>query len=127
MGLLDRYRKRRAIRTFSKRLGPALSARFGRTPHYTADQIGEVVASKTFRRHREFLAYACCLFMSQEDFEAMASAIDAPGGFETLRSEVFGIIGPGPAIAQPVSGAYADTFQGPSPGHFDAGDGGAGL
>jgi hypothetical protein len=127
MGLFDRYRKRRAIVAFSKRLGPALSERFGQTPYYTADQIGDVVSSRKFRRHREYLAYAYCLFMSQKDFDALDTGVDAPGGFDTLRSEAYGFIGPGPGIAQPASGAYGDSFQGPSPGDFDPGDGGSGL
>ncbi len=127
VGLFDGYRKRRAIKAFSKRLGPALCARFGQTSYYTADQIEDVVGSKKFRRHREYLIYAYCLFMSQKDFETTASGTDATGGFDTLRGEVYGIIGPGSGIAQPASGAYGDAFHGSSPGDFGAGDGGAGL
>lgn len=123
MGLFDRYRKRRAIRAFSKRLGPALSARFGRTPYYTADQIDDVVGSGKLRRHREYLAYAYCLFMSQKAFEAL----DAPDNFDALRSEAYDFIGPGPGIVQPGFGAYGDPIEGPSPGDFDSGDGGSGL
>lgn len=127
MGLLDRYRKRRAITAFSKRLGPALSERFGHTPYYTADQIGDVVRSGKFHRHREYLAYAYCLFMSQRDFESVDAGIDTPGDFSTLRSEAYALIGPGPGMAPAASGAHGDLFQGPSPGDFDAGDGGAGI
>lgn len=118
MEILDRYRKRRAIRAFSKRLGPALVARFGHTSHYSANQIDEV-ASGRFHRHREFLAYAYCLFMAPKDFEAMGGA----GDFDRLRGEVFEIIGPGPALGLPGQGAIGDAFQGPSPGDFDPGDG----
>lgn len=119
MGMLERYRKRRAIKAFSKGLGPALSVRFGRTSYYTADQIGDVVGSGKFRRHRDYLPYAYCLFMSRQDFEALGAA----GDFETLRGEAQGLIGPGPGIVSPVPGAHGDPFQGPSPGDFDAGDG----
>lgn len=127
MGLFDRNHKRRAIKVFSKRLGPALSERFGQTPYYTADQIGNVVNSGKFRRHREYLAYAYCLFMSQKDFDALDPDAAAPGDFDTLRGEAYGFIGPGLGIAHPASGAYGDPFQGPSPGDFDPGDGGSGL
>lgn len=127
MGLFDRYRKRRAIKAFSKRLGPALGERFGRTPYYTADQIGEIVGSRKFRRHGNYLAYAYCLFMSQKDFEALRPGLDTAGDFDTLRSEAFQTIGPGPGIAQPGFGAYGDAFQGPSPSDFDSGDGGSGF
>jgi hypothetical protein len=127
MGLFDRYRKRRAIKAFSRRLGPALRERFGRTPYYTADQIEDVVTSGKLRRHREYLAYAYCLFMSQKDFAALDAGVGDSGGFDTLRGEAFGFIGPGPGIAQPGAGAYGDAFQGPSPGDFDPGDGGSGL
>lgn len=127
MGLFDGYRKRRAIKAFSRRLGPALSARFGQTPYYTADQIEDVVGSKKFRRHRDYLVYAYCLFMSQKDFDATTSGSDASGGFDSLRAEAHGIIGPGAAALQPLSGAYGDAFQGPSPGDFGGGDGGTGL
>jgi hypothetical protein len=127
MGLLDRYRKRRAIRAFSKRLGPALSERFGHTSHYTADQIGDVVGSGKLRRHREFLAYAYCLFMSRKDFEALDTDVGASGDFESLRIEAFQFIGPGSGAVQPGPGAWGDASAGPSPGDFDAGDGGSGL
>ena len=123
MGMLDRYRKRRAIMAFSKRLGPALSERFGRTPYYTADQIGDVVGSDKFRRHREYLAYAYCLFMSQKDFEAMGG----PGDFDSLRGEAYEFIGPGPGIVSSHPGAYGDPFPGPSPGDGGPGDGGPGV
>ena len=75
MRMLDSYRKRRAIKAFSKGLGPALSERFGRTPFYTADQIGDVVGSGKFRRYRDYLPYAFCLFMSQKDFEALVPTV----------------------------------------------------
>ena len=120
MRMLDSYRKRRAIKAFSKGLGPALSERFGRTPYYTADQIGDVVGSGKFRRYRDYLPYAFCLFMSQKDFEALG-ADAAPGNFETLRGEAHAFIGPGPGIASPVPGACGDPF--PGPGDFDPGDG----
>lgn len=123
MSLFGSYRKRRAIRAFSKRLGAALSERFGRTPYYTADQIDDVVGSRKFRRHRDYLVYAYCLFMSQKEFEAL----DATGNFDTMRSEAYDYIGPGPGIVQPGFGAHGDAFQGPSPGDFDAGDGGSGF
>ena len=125
MGLLDRYRKRRAITAFSKRLGPALSERFGPTPYYTANQIEDLVGSGSLRRHRRYLAYAYCLFMSQKAFEALDADIDVPGDFDALRSEAFGLIGPGPGIAPPTSTQYGDPFQGPD--DFDAGDGGPGI
>ena len=128
MGLFDRYRKRRAIKAFSKRLGPALSERFGQTPYYTADQIGDVVKSGNLRKHREYLAYAYCLFMSQKDFEAMDPGAGTSGSFDTLRSEAYAFIGPGPAIAHPGSGASGDPSLGPSPGDFGpGGDGGPGF
>lgn len=127
MGLFDRIRKRRAIKAFSKRLGPALSKRFGQTPYYTADQIGDVVTSGKLRRHREYMIYAYCLFMSQKEFEALDNVTGAAGDFDILRSEAYEFIGPGPAIAHSGSGAYGETFQGPSPGDFDPGDGGSGL
>lgn len=117
MGMLDRYRKGRAIRAFSKSLGPALSDRFGRTPYYTADQIGDVVGSARFRRHRDYLAYAYCLFMSQKDFEAMG----ASGDFDTLRGEAYELIGPGPGIVSGVPGVHGDPF--PGPGDVGPGDG----
>jgi len=117
MGLLDRYRKRRAIKAFSNDLGPALSQRFGHTPYYTANQIGDVVEAGKFRRHRDYLAYAYCLFMSQKDFEDLG----ASGDFESLRGEAHGFIGPGPGIVSPVPGAHGDPF--PGPGDFDPGDG----
>ena len=123
MGLLERYRKRRAIRAFSRRLGPALARRFGRTPHFSAAEIDEVVGSGKFRRHREYLAYAYCLFMSPKEFESGGR----PGDFDALRSEAFEVIGPGPGLFQPGAGAYGDAFQGASPGDFDSGDGGSGL
>lgn len=127
MGLLDRYRKRRAIKAFSKRLGPALSRRFGQTPHYSADQIDDVVDSGKFRRHREYLAYAYCLFMSREDFQALDRDVAAPGDFDSLRIEAFDFLGPGPGIVHSGPGAWGDSFAGPPAGDFDAGDGGSGL
>lgn len=127
MALFDRYRKRRAIKAFAKRLGPALSERFGHTPFYTADQIGDVVTSGKLRRHREYMIYAYCLFMSQSEFEALDNDTAAAGDFDTLRSEAYAFIGPGPAAAHPGSGAYGEALQGPSPGDFDPGDGGSGF
>lgn len=115
MGMLDRYRKRRAIKAFSRNLSSALSERFGRTPYYTADQIGDVLDSRRFRRHREYLAYAYCMFMSQKDFEAMGDA----GDFQALRDEAFAQIGPGVAPWRP--DAFGDPFPGPD---MDPGDGG---
>ncbi len=101
-----------------------MSERFGRTPYYSADQIDDVVESGIFRRHRDYLPYAYCLFMSQKDFEALDTGGGTADDFGSLRSEACGLIGPGPVMAPPGSGAYGDRFQGPSPGNFDPGDGG---
>ena len=117
MGMLERYRRRRAIRAFSRKLGPALARRFGHTPHYSAEQIGEVIDSPKFRRHREYLAFAYCLYMSQKDFEAS----DVHGDFDTLRVEAYEHIGPGPGLASPLPGGHMDSFAGP--GDFGSGDG----
>lgn len=117
MGMLERYRRRRAIRAFSRKLGPALRQRFGHTPYYTADQIGEVMSSPRFRRHREYLVYAYCLFMSQNEFEALEPA----GDFDALRIEAYDYIGPGPGFESTFAGGHGDAF--PGPGDFGSGDG----
>ena len=122
MALLDAFRKRRAIKTFSKRLGPALSAQFGQTSHYSADQIRDLVESPKFRRHREYLVYAYCLFMAPEDFQSLGPAAGSSDSFELLRAEAFGVIGPGPAVHHADIGMSGDAFQGPT--DFDGGGGG---
>ena len=125
MALLDAYRKRRAIKAFSKRLGPALSTRFGHTSHYSADQIRELIDSPKFRRHREYLVYAYCLFMAEKDFGALGSSADAGGDYQSLRIEAYDVIGPGASTHHAGAGGFGETFQGPS--DFDGGGGDAGM
>lgn len=125
MALFQAFRKRRAIKAFSKRLGPALSARFGHTSHYSAEQIRDLVDSPKFRRHREYLVYAYCLFMAPKDFETLESSAGSSASFEGLRAEAYEIIGPGSAMPHAGGGMYSDPFQGPS--DFDGGGGDAGL
>jgi len=127
MALFDAFRKRRAIKAFSKRLGPELSARYGRTSHYSAEQIRDVVESPKFHRHRVYLVYAYCLFMAQQDFESIASASGGLADFNGLRAEAHEILGPGPALPQAGTGLSGDAFQGPSPSDFDGGGGDAGM
>ena len=127
MGLFDEHRKRRAIKAFSKRPGPALRERFGNTPYYSADQIRDVVSSGKLHRHRDYLVYAYCLFMAQPEFESLESGA-AAAGFDALRSEAHALIGPGPAMTAHVPGSHGDPFAGPSPGDFGGGgDGSPGL
>ena len=127
MALFDAFHKRRAIKAFSKRLGPALSARYGHTSHYSAEQISDVVDSPKFRRHREYLVYAYCLFMAEKDFGALGGSAHAGGDYQSLRIEAYDVIGPGASLAQSGVGTVGDAFQGPSPSDFDGGGGDAGM
>lgn len=127
MGLLDRFRKRRAVRAFIRRLGPALRERHGHGPPYSAGQIEAAMRSDELRRHREYALYAYCLFMSHDDFEALEPGAGAPADYGAMRIEAYGLVGPGAGAEPPAAGAYGDAFFDPSGGDAGGGDGGVGL
>ncbi len=78
--------KRLALRSYRRRLGPALAKRYGREPHYTVAQIR--VTADQLRLDTRFMCYAFADYCSQDAFDAHHAATGEACDWAAMRHEL---------------------------------------
>jgi uncharacterized protein DUF6559 len=112
MGLLDRWRLRRAAKRYARSLGPALVAAFGASEFYTPPQIRTAVSRNGL--DARFLALAYAAFLPEAQFDAMKQDMPRPLAYAEARalleryrpSQVFSASGEAPESAYVTAGPW---------------------
>jgi hypothetical protein len=130
------FQKRRAMRTYRRRLGVQLRRRYGRERHYTPEQVRTTAISGGLGTYH--LCFALAMYCDREsfdayhrehgevcDYDAMRSSIGAAyfGGDTTFDATSFDVLDASYATSD---GGASDFGGGYDAGGFDggAGDGG---
>ena len=79
-------RKRRAIRSFIRKIGPALERRFGRKSHYSPEEVRH--AGRDVRAQPDYFCYAYCIYCSQDDFDHHHRQTGEHCDYDSMRTEV---------------------------------------
>ena len=82
--MFESFRKRRAIKSFIRKVGPALEQRHGRKPHYTPDEVRGAAAGAGVMN--QWIPYAFAIYCLQDAFTQDPSLSGANYG--DLRKEV---------------------------------------
>ena len=80
------FRKRRAIKSFVRDMGPALRKDFGTKPHYTPEEVQH--AARQTGIGQNFIQYAFCMYCTHAAFDAFHSGGSSHSDYDTLRQEV---------------------------------------
>jgi hypothetical protein len=86
MRLLQSFRRRKAIRAYRRRLGPALKKRYGKQATYTPGQVRKTAYG--IGCPTDQLCYAYSMYCSQEDFQVHHAAIGVHCDYDSMRAEV---------------------------------------
>jgi hypothetical protein len=86
MGLLDRWRLRRAARRYAASLPSALVAAFGASEHYTPEQIRIAVARCGL--DAQFIAFAYAAFLPETQFTGLQAEMPVPLAYPEARSSL---------------------------------------
>ena len=78
-------RKRRAIRSFIRKIGPALERRFGRKSHYSPEEVRH--AGRDVRAQPDYFCYAYCIYCSQDDFDHHHRQTGEHCDYDSMRAE----------------------------------------
>ena len=85
-GFFERWRKRKAIKSYIRKLGPLLVKRYGKQHTYTAAQVKRTVDENGF--NADYVCYAYSTYLSPADFEAVHREMGQTCDYEAMRSEV---------------------------------------
>jgi hypothetical protein len=83
MGLLERLRRRRAAKQYSRRLGPHLRRAYGAAEYYTFPQIRVAVARLGL--DAKFIAFGCAAFLSKEAYASATAVTPIEMTYEEAR------------------------------------------
>ena len=84
--MLSWFRKRRAIKSYRRSLGPALLKAFGVQPSYPIERVRKT--AEELGLNRDYLYYAYADFCSREDFDAHHAASGHAHDWGQLRHEL---------------------------------------
>ena len=88
ISLFAPLRKRRAINTFVRKLGPALQRLYGRKRHYSAKQVRRAARDVGISAEHEYVCYAYCIYCSRVAFDNYHQKIGEKCDYDELRAEV---------------------------------------
>jgi hypothetical protein len=77
------FKKRRAIKSFVRDMGPALRQEFGKKPHYTAEEVRRV--GSRVGSNSDYLPYAMCMFCAPGVFDSLYHGSHS---YDSMREEV---------------------------------------
>lgn len=80
------FRKRRAIKSFVRDMGPTLRRNFGTKPHYSPEEVRQ--AGRLTGSSPDFLHYAFCIYCTHAAFDALHAGEPATPSYDELRREV---------------------------------------
>jgi hypothetical protein len=86
MGIIERFKKRRALKAYVKVLPPLLKKRYGRHKKYTKGQIQRTVEASGL--NEKYLYYAWAMYASRDNFEKLSESMNLPGDYDKLRQEI---------------------------------------
>jgi len=120
------FMRRRAIRTYAKKLGPLLRRRYGRSGSYTAGQIRTTIERE--RLPANHMVYAYAMFMDQPGFDAAQTDLGPVGDYEATRQEIGDLcFGGNSSFSAADLASYGSASHGGSAdGGFDGGGGAGG-
>lgn len=146
MHLLQSYRRRWMLRSYRRRLGPALRKRYGRQTTYTPGQVRRTAYE--IGCPTQDLCFAYSMYCSREDFDLHHAAIGVQCDYDSMRAEVgtylfdgnsafsvgdcldtppwLGSFDFGSNYSSNDSSAWGDGGSGDGGGGTDGGDGGGG-
>ncbi len=79
-------RKRWAIRSYMRKLGPVLRRRCGRRSSYTPDEVRR--AARVSGVNTDYLCYAYCIYCSREDFDQYHRQTGEYCNYAAMRQEI---------------------------------------
>jgi hypothetical protein len=109
--MLRWFHKRRALRSYRRKLAPELIARYGHQPQYSIKQVQ--LTAHELKLDPDYLCYAFADFCSLPDFDAYHAAMGQACDWEAMRHELDHTWGLG---HHPLATVDLDA------GHHDAGD-----
>ena len=80
------FKKRRAIKSFVRDMGPALRQDFGKKPYYTAEEVRS--AGRRVGSDMDYLPYAFVMFCTPETFASQDSGSGETHDYDAMRHEV---------------------------------------
>ncbi len=86
MGFFERFRKRRAIKIYARRLPRLLAKDYGRSQSYTPAQV-----RKTIERHGLNATYSCygiAMFSGREGFDQFHAESGEQCNYDEMRTEI---------------------------------------
>ena len=86
MGLFERFKARRAIKAYARRLPRLLQKDYGGSDAYTPAQV-----RKTIERHgldSTHYSYAIAMFSDRDDFDQFHSQFSESVSYDEIRSEI---------------------------------------
>ena len=86
MRLLQSFRRRRTLRAYRRRLGPALRKRYGKRTTYTPGQVRRTAYE--IGCPIQDLCFAYSMYCSRDDFDAHHAAIGVHCDYDSMRTEV---------------------------------------
>jgi hypothetical protein len=84
--MLAILKKRWAIRSYVKRLGPVLRRRCGRKRYYTPEEVRR--AARASGVNTDYLCYAYCIYCSREAFDQHHRQTGEPCNYDTMCQEI---------------------------------------
>lgn len=79
-------RKRRAINSFIRKVGPSLERLYGRKRHYSPDEVR--LAGRDVGAPIDFLCYAYCIYCTRADFDCHHQQTGEQCVYDSMRAEV---------------------------------------
>ena len=95
---LKTWRRKRAIRSYLKTLGPLLFEDHGDAQAYSVTEVNQ-----TIRRHgldTEFAVYALAIYCPKAEFDGIFNAPLHGRGYQALRSDVSALVAADPSLAE---------------------------
>src|SRR6476646_10246817 len=96
--MLRWFLQKLALRSYRRKLGPALIRRYGRELHYTVAQVRKT--AETLGLNRDWLCYAYADYCSRDDFDAHHAATGETCSWTEMRHELSTSWGIGHHVAQ---------------------------
>jgi hypothetical protein len=78
------FKKRRAIKSFVRDMGPALRQEFGKKPHYSAEEVRKV--GNRVGSNSDYMPYAFCMFCTPMVFDSLYHG--SSHNYDAMREEV---------------------------------------
>jgi len=86
MRIFERFRKRRAIRSYLTVLPPLLKKRFGKHKHYTEGQVLRTLNEAGL--NQKYTDYALAMYVSHHEFESLMRENKLPCEYKEIRQEI---------------------------------------